>query len=78
MAVVAAFGMVSCGGPGVCDCVNAEMNDEGKIADEDLAEKCEKMEKEWKDEYKDADDDRKKEMEEEFKECAKDEKKDEE
>lgn len=68
VAVVAAFGMTSCGGPDVCDCVNLEYDEEGKPKDEDLAKKCEEMGKDKSEE----------EIEEMMKEAEKCEKKDEE
>ena len=67
VAVVAAF--ASCGGPSICDCVN-----EAEGVDKEV---CDKMEKEWKDKFKDASDDDKKKMREEVDACKKDEKSDE-
>ncbi len=61
MAVIAAFGMVSCGGPSVCDCVN----------EEEESEECKEMKKDWEKEYKDASDEEKEEMMKEVKDCQK-------
>jgi len=48
IAVVAALGLTSCGGPDICDCIN-NIDDEGKPKDEGLAKKCDKMEEDMKD-----------------------------
>lgn len=69
VAAVAAFAFASCGGPSVCDCVNA-----GKDADDKTKEKCEAMEKEWKEKYDKASDDEKKKLMEEIQACEKEKK----
>ncbi len=85
VAFVAAFGLVSCGGPSMCDCVEGrkEMREKIKEADgdkdkikeieeeyKDMKEECEEMGKERKKEWEDADDDKKKELEKEWEEEA--------
>ncbi len=82
VAFVAAFGLVSCGGPSMCDCVEGRKEmmekikeadgDEDKIKEieaeyEDMKKDCEEMAKERAEELKDLDD---KEKEEKMKEWA--------
>jgi hypothetical protein len=67
LGVVAAMAMTSCGGPSVCECVNMDKDS----ADEAMIEKCEAMEKEWKDKYKEASDEEKEEMMKEIEACEK-------
>ncbi len=68
LGVVAALAMTSCGGPSVCECVTLDKED----ADEAMVEKCEAMEKEWKDKFKEASDEEKEEMMKEIEACEKD------
>ena len=63
VAVVAAFGLASCGGPDVCECVNME----------EPSEECKDLEKEWKKEFEEASDEEKEEMMKEFEDCQEDE-----
>jgi len=48
----------SCG-PSMCDCANASKE---QLEDESFADKCEKMEDDWKAKFKEADEDEQKAM----------------
>lgn len=69
VAAVAAITLASCGGPSLCDCVNA-----GKDADDKTKEACKEMRKEYEEKYEKASDEEKKKMEEEFDACKKEKK----
>ncbi len=58
--------LTSCG-PSNCDCANATKD---QLEDESFAEKCEKLEDDWKAKYKEADKDEKKAMRAEMKACG--------
>ena len=80
VAVVATFGLASCGGPSICDCV--ELDEEWREAEDqeaweeenkDKIEACEELEDELIKEYEDASDEEKEELiekwEKEFEDC---------
>lgn len=59
VAVLAAFAFASCGGPSLCDCVNADKDDK------DMEEKCKK----YDEQYEKASDEEKEKLEEEAEAC---------
>jgi len=70
VAMVAALGLASCGGPGICDCMTAEQQ---------KTDGCVALKKEWSDKMEKAEgEDKEKIMEEMMSEAEKCEKKDEE
>ena len=66
-AAVVSFLAVSCG-PSLCDCVNLSKDE----ASDSQKEKCEAMEKEWKEKYDAASDEEKEAMQDEVKACKAD------